>query len=51
MTDLKRKTEVIRSIENLQLSQGLIHALDDIQQAECVAEAVYSLQALTEHWN
>lgn len=51
MADLKRKIETIRSIENLQLSQHLISALDDQIQAEDVFSAVYSLQSLSEHWN
>lgn len=51
MTDLKHKVEMIRSIENLQLSTDLIHALNDAQQAEYVVEAVNSLQNLVQHWN
>lgn len=51
MTDLKHKVEMIRSIENLQLSTDLITALDDVHQAKDVVEAVNSLQNLVEHWN
>ncbi|MFV5490369.1 hypothetical protein [Acinetobacter sp. ASP199] len=51
MADQKRKIETIRHIESLQLSDTLIHALDDANTAECVAEAIQSLQGLTEQWN
>ncbi|HHW52284.1 MULTISPECIES: hypothetical protein [Acinetobacter] len=51
MTDMKRKTAVIQSIETLQLSQHLIVALDDKEKAECVASAVQSLQGLADQWN
>ena len=51
MTDLKRKIEVIRSIEYLQLSDVLITALDDAQQAESVAEAILHLEDLSTYWN
>ncbi len=51
MTDIQRKTAVIRRIENLQLGQHLIVALDDRETAESIAIAVQSLQGLTEHWN
>lgn len=51
MIDQIRKTEMIRSIEDLQLSHHLIWALDDVQQAESIVEAVASLQGLTEQWN
>ena len=39
------------TIEQLQLSQALIVALDDALQAESVAEAIHSLQGLAEQWN
>ncbi|MCU4629282.1 hypothetical protein KTJ53_06170 [Acinetobacter variabilis] len=51
MADQKRKTETIRRIENLQLSPALILALEDAVEAESVAEAIQSLQGLTEQWN
>ena len=51
MTDQKRKTETIRRIENLQLSTALILALEDAVEAESVAEAIQSLQGLTEQGN
>ncbi|MGE8683893.1 MAG: hypothetical protein ACN6OV_05330 [Acinetobacter sp.] len=50
MADQVRKTETIRSIENLQLTENLIQALDDAVQAECVAQAICSLQQLNEQW-
>ena len=51
MTDMKRKTAVIQSIETLQQIQHLIVALDDKEKAECVASAVQALQGLAEQWN
>lgn len=51
MTDQKRKIETIRSIQFLQLTENLIDALDDAAEAECIAEAIRSLQGLTEQWN
>ncbi len=48
MADQKRKAETIRSIESLQLAEGLIAALDNA--AESVAEAIRSLQSLSEQW-
>mgnify|MGYP005612783525 CR=1 FL=1 len=51
MTDLKRKNEVIRSIEHLQLSKVLICALDDAHQAESIAEAIDHLKDLASQWN
>ncbi|MGE8561378.1 MAG: hypothetical protein ACN6NJ_10590 [Acinetobacter sp.] len=51
MADQKRKIETIRCIEKLQLSNALITGLDDAAQAEAIAEAVRSLQGLSEQWN
>ena len=51
MADQKRKIETIHRIEQLQLSEALIVALDDALQAESVAEAIQSLQGLAEQWN
>lgn len=51
MADQKRKIETIHRIEQLQLSETLIVALDDALQAESVAEAIQSLQGLAEQWN
>ncbi|MGA8884566.1 MAG: hypothetical protein WB445_13330 [Acinetobacter sp.] len=50
MADQKRKTETIRSIEALQLAASLIAALDNAAEAESVAEAIRSLQSLSEQW-
>lgn len=50
MTDLIRKTETIRRIELLQLTENLILALDDAVQAESVAQAICSLQQLNDQW-
>lgn len=51
MKDQKYKVEVIRSIEQLQLPNHLIQALNDAQQAECVANAVNSLKSMTNQWH
>lgn len=51
MADQKRKIETIHRIEQLQLSEALIVALDDALQAEWVADAIQSLQGLAEQWN
>ncbi|WP_171262701.1 hypothetical protein [Acinetobacter sp. ANC 4470] len=51
MTDQKRKIDTIRSIKSLQLSNALIIGLNDAKQAESIAEAIRSLQNLTEQWN
>ncbi len=51
MTDQIRKTETIRRIQRLQLSDSLIQGLDDAIQAESIVTAVQSLQCLSEHWN
>ncbi len=51
MADQNRKNDVIRSIESLQLTENLITALDDSQEAEAVAAAVHCLQRLGEQWN
>ncbi|MDQ9010674.1 hypothetical protein RFI36_13600 [Acinetobacter gerneri] len=48
MKDQKRKREMIRSIENLQLPQHLITALDHAQQAKTVVQAISQLQVMTE---
>lgn len=51
MADQKRKAETIRSIESLQLAEGLIAALDsNVAEAESVAEAIRSAQSLSEQW-
>lgn len=51
MTDLVRKNDTIRRIEDLQLPCHLIQALDDAQHAEAVSQAVVYLEKLTEQWN
>ena len=51
MTDQIRKTETIRRIQRLQLSDSLIQGLDDAIQAESIVTAIQSLQCLSEHWN
>lgn len=51
MKDQKYKVEVIRSIEQLQLPNHLIQALNDAQQAEYVVNAVNSLKSMTNQWH
>ena len=51
MKDQKQKVEMIRSIEQLQLSNQLVQALDDIHQAETVIRAVNCLKYMTEQWH
>lgn len=51
MADQMRKMETIRSIENLQLSNTLISALDDAQTAHSVVDAVNELIRFSEQWN
>ncbi len=50
MADQIRKTETIRSIERMQLTENLINAMDNAGQAEAVAQAVNSLQLLNDQW-
>lgn len=51
MTDQLRKMATIHRIQQLKLSQNLISALDDINQAESVAEAIEQLLDLDHQWN
>ncbi len=51
MKDQKRKIEMIRSIETLQLPQHLISELDNAKQAKAVVEAISALQAMTSNWH
>ncbi len=51
MTDQKYKLEMIRSIENLQLSETWIHALDDAEQALDVIKAIDILKNFAEQWS
>ncbi|WP_171263518.1 hypothetical protein [Acinetobacter silvestris] len=50
MTDLKRKMETIQSIQDLQLSNSLIHALNDAKQAQHVVEAIDCFKNITRQW-
>ncbi|WP_167374972.1 hypothetical protein [Acinetobacter piscicola] len=51
MKDQKRKVEMIRSIEQLQLSNQLIQALDDAQLAENVVKAINCLKHMSNQWH
>ncbi len=51
MSDQTVKKQIIRSIEQLQLAEHLIFALDDAQQAQDIVLALHSLQKLSEQWN
>ena len=51
MKDQKRKVEVIRSIEQLQLPNQLIQALDDAQLAENVVHAINYLKNMSHQWH
>lgn len=51
MKDLKHKDEMIRSIEQLQLSNHLIVALEDQHQAENVVKAVNCLKDISTQWH
>lgn len=50
MKDLTQKSEVIRSIEQFQLSEHLIEALDRTQDAQKVIEVVDFLKSFHEQW-
>ncbi|SPL71999.1 hypothetical protein [Acinetobacter stercoris] len=50
MKDQKRKVEIIRSIENLQLSDNWVEALEDADQAQIVVDVITQLQGITEQW-
>lgn len=51
MADPVRKAAILRSIETLQLPDNFIHALEDAQQANIVAETIHHLEKLHEQWN
>ncbi|WP_171264299.1 hypothetical protein [Acinetobacter sp. ANC 3832] len=51
MTDQKYKLEMIRSIENLQLSETWIHVLDDAEHALDVIKAIDILKDFAEQWS
>lgn len=50
MTDQVRKIAMIDRIENLQLSNTLISALDNATAAEDVVEAIETLMAYRNEW-
>lgn len=50
MKDQKHKVEIIRSIEQFQLPQHLIQALDNPHHAKQVIEAVDYLKLMHEQW-
>lgn len=50
MKDQAHKLEVIRSIEQFQLSEHLIKALDSTQDAQQIVEAVDYLKSFHEQW-
>lgn len=51
MTDLKRKTDLIRVIQQLQLPSSWVIALNHAEQADAIASAIDVLQELGEQWN
>ncbi|WP_171263301.1 hypothetical protein [Acinetobacter sp. ANC 4648] len=51
MRDLKRKTEMIQSIQDLQLPNSLIYALNDAEQAHDIVEAICCLKNITQQWH
>lgn len=51
MSDQQHKTAMIRSIQDLQLSNALISALDNAETAASVENAVNELIRYAEHWN
>ncbi|MEG0487107.1 MAG: hypothetical protein RR575_04135 [Acinetobacter sp.] len=51
MKDQKHKIEMIRSIEQLQLPDQLIQALDDAQLAENVVNAINYLKHISNQWH
>ncbi|WP_171254815.1 hypothetical protein [Acinetobacter sp. TGL-Y2] len=51
MSDQQRKNAMIRSIQDLQLSNALILALDHAKTAASVENAVNELMRYAEHWN
>lgn len=51
MSDQHRKNAMIRSIQDLQLSNSLISALDDAKTALCVEHAVNELIRYAEQWS
>lgn len=51
MSDLKRKTELIRVIQQLQLPASWVIGLNHAEQADAIATAIGVLQELDEQWN
>ena len=51
MTDQQHKVEMIRSIEQLQLPNHLIQALDDAQQADNIVQAINCLKHISHQWH
>ncbi|MDR0234843.1 hypothetical protein [Acinetobacter sp.] len=50
MRDLKYKVDIIRSIEQLQLPNHFIQALDDAHQAENIIKLINYLKDMNEQW-
>ncbi|ENU57558.1 MULTISPECIES: hypothetical protein [Acinetobacter] len=50
MKDLKHKVEMIRSIEQLQLPNQFIQALDDAHQAKEMIKAINYLKEMNQQW-
>ena len=50
MQDLKHKVEMIRSIEQLQLPNQFIQALDDVHQAKEMIKAINCLKEMSQQW-
>lgn len=50
MKDQQYKVEIIRSIEQFQLPQHLIQALNNAKDAKQVIEAVDYLKSMREQW-
>ncbi|MCU4413367.1 hypothetical protein KTH71_04820 [Acinetobacter sp. WU_MDCI_Axc73] len=51
MRDTVHKNQVIQSIRHLQLSESLVIALDDVQQAKEIIVMLDSLQHFSEQWH
>ena len=51
MSDLKRNTELIRVIQQLQLPASWVIGLNHAEQADAIATAIGVLQELGEQWN
>jgi hypothetical protein len=50
MSDLKYKVEIVRSIEQLQLPNHFIQALDDVHQAENIIKVINCLKHMADQW-